>query len=198
MCMKALTKSRQKILDYLKLCSEAGRVPSVREICDNTGLSSTSTVHYHLNALEEDGYIVREHGVNRCIRIAGEEKGASVPLLGRVAAGNPIVAEQEVEAYIPVPERLKRGRELFALRVRGESMIDAGILNNDIVIVERIPVADNGEIVVALVEDSATVKRFYKENGHFRLQPENESYEPIIVDEVVILGRVISVMRYYE
>lgn len=196
--MKALTKSRQKILDYLKQCSEAGRVPSVREICDNTGLSSTSTVHYHLNALEEDGYIVREHGVNRCIQIAGEEKSASVAVLGRVAAGNPIVAEQEVEMYVPVPERLKRGRKLFALRVRGESMINAGILNNDIVVVEQIPIADNGEIVVALVDDSATVKRFYKEDGRFRLQPENDAYEPIYVDEVVILGKVISVIRYYE
>ncbi len=196
--MKALSKSQQKILDYLKSCSREGRVPSVREICDNVGLSSTSTVHHHLNSLEEKGLIVREHGVNRCIQIAGEEKSASVPVLGRVAAGNPIVANEDIECYVPVPEQMTRGRELFALRVQGESMINAGILNNDIVIVNRTPVAENGEIVVALVEDSATVKRFYKEDGHFRLQPENDSFEPIIVDEVVLLGKVISLVRNYE
>lgn len=195
--MKALSKSQQKILDYLKSCSREGRVPSVREICDNVGLSSTSTVHHHLNSLEEKGLIVREHGVNRCIQIAGEEKSASVPVLGRVAAGNPIVANEDIECYVPVPEQMTRGRELFALRVQGESMINAGILNNDIVIVNRTPVAENGEIVVALVEDSATVKRFYKEDGHFRLQPENDSFEPIIVDEVVLLGKVVSLIRNY-
>ena len=195
--MKQLSKSQTKILEYLKECSEYGRVPSVREICDNTGLSSTSTVHYHLKHLEDKGYIVREHGVNRCIRIMGEEKSASVPVLGKVAAGIPITAIQDIECYVPVPEQLKRGRELFALRVQGESMINAGILDGDIVIVHRTPVAENGEIVVAMVEDSATVKRFYKENGRFRLQPENDSFEPIIVDEVVLLGKVVSLARYY-
>lgn len=196
--MKALSKSQQKIFDYLKNSSLEGRVPSVREICDGVGLSSTSTVHHHLKALEEKGLIVREHGVNRCIQIAGEEKSASVPVLGKVAAGNPIVAVEDVECYVPVPEQLKRGRELFALRIQGESMINAGIFDNDIVIVHRTPVAENGEIVVALVEDSATVKRFYKEDGHYRLQPENDSFEPIIVDEVVLLGKVISLVRNYE
>lgn len=195
--MKQLSKSQTKILEYLKECSEYGRVPSVREICENTGLSSTSTVHYHLKHLEDKGYIVREHGVNRCIQITGEEKSVSVPVLGKVAAGNPILAIEDIECYVPVPEHLKRGRELFALRVQGESMINAGILDNDIVIVNRTPVAENGEIVVALVDDSATVKRFYKENGHFRLQPENDSFEPIIVDEVVLLGKVISLIRNY-
>ena len=195
--MKALSKSQQRIFEYLKECSEHGRVPSVREICDNTGLSSTSTVHHHLKALEEKGLIVREHGVNRCIQIAGEEKSVSVPVLGKVAAGSPITAIEDIECYVPVPEHIKRGRELFALRIQGESMINAGILNDDIVIVHRTPVAENGEIVVAMVEDSATVKRFYKENGHFRLQPENDSYEPIIVDEVVLLGKVVSLIRNY-
>lgn len=194
---KELSKSQQKILEYLKECSRYGRVPSVREICDNTGLSSTSTVHHHLKSLEEKGLIEREHGVNRCIRITGEEKSFSVPVLGRVAAGIPITAIQEVEAYVPVPESLRRGRELFALRVQGESMINAGILDGDIVVVNRVPVAENGEIVVALVDDSATVKRFYKENGHFRLQPENDAFEPIIVDEVVLLGKVVSLIRNY-
>ena len=195
--MKPLSKSQQKILDYLKKCSENGRVPSVREICDYTGLSSTSTVHHHLKALEEKGLIVREHGVNRCIQITGEEKSVNVPVVGKVAAGEPITAIQNIEFYVPVSEQLKRGRELFALRIQGESMVNAGILDGDIVIVHRTPVAENGEIVVAMVEDAATVKRFYKENGHFRLQPENDSYEPIIVDEVVLLGKVVSLIRNY-
>ena len=195
--MKQLSKSQIKIFEYLKECSENGRVPSVREICENTGLSSTSTVHYHLKHLEDKGYIVREHGVNRCIQITGEEKSVSVPVLGKVAAGNPILAVEDIECYVPVPEKLKRGKELFALRIQGESMINAGILDDDIVIVNRTPVAENGEIVVALVEDSATVKRFYKENGHYRLQPENDDYEPIIVDEVILLGKVISLIRNY-
>ncbi len=195
--MKPLSKSQQKILDYLKKCSENGRVPSVREICDYTGLSSTSTVHHHLKALEEKGLIVREHGVNRCIQITGEEKSVNVPVVGKVAAGEPITAIQNIEFYVPISEQLKRGRELFALRIQGESMVNAGILDGDIVVVHRTPVAENGEIVVAMVEDSATVKRFYKENGHFRLQPENDSYEPIIVDEVVLLGKVVSLIRNY-
>ena len=118
-------------------------------------------------------------------------------IVGKVAAGEPITAIQNIEFYVPVPEQLKRGRELFALRIQGESMINAGILDGDIVIVNRTPVAENGEIVVAMVDDSATVKRFYKENGHFRLQPENDSYEPIIVDEVVLLGKVVSLIRNY-
>lgn len=195
--MKPLSKSQQKILDFLKECSSEGRVPSVREICTEVGLSSTSTVHHHLNALEEKGFITREHGLNRCIHIAGEEKSVGVPVLGRVAAGYPILAIEEIECYVPVPESLRRGRELFALRVQGESMIDVGIFDGDIVIVNRTPVAENGEIVVALVGDEATVKTFYKENGYFRLQPENDTFEPIIVDEVVILGKVVSLIRYF-
>ena len=118
-------------------------------------------------------------------------------MLGRVAAGNPIVAIEDVECYVPVPEQLSRGRELFALRVQGESMINAGILNNDIVIVNRTPVAENGEIVVALVEDSVTVKTFYKEDGYYRLQPENDFMDPIILDNVEIVGKVIGLIRMY-
>lgn len=196
--MKPLSKNQQRIMEYIKKCSDDGRVPSVREICDEVGLSSTSTVHHHLKALEDKGFIVREHGVNRCIQIAGAERNMNVPVLGKVAAGNPIVAIEDIECYVPVPEQIGRGRELFALRIQGESMIKAGIFNNDIVIVNRTPVAENGEIVVALVDDSATVKRFYKEDGHFRLQPENDNYEPIIVDEVLLLGKVISLIRNYE
>ncbi len=196
--MKPLSKSQQKIFDYLKECSAEGRVPSVREICAETGLSSTSTVHHHLKALEQKGLITREHGVNRCIQISGEEKSVGIPVLGRVAAGYPILAVENVECYVPVSESVKRGRDLFALRIQGESMINAGIFNDDIVIVHRTPVAENGEIVVALVGDEATVKRFYKEDGHFRLQPENDNFEPIIVDDVVLLGKVISLIRNYE
>lgn len=196
--MKPLSKSQQKIYDYLVECSEEGRVPSVREICDATGLKSTSTIHLHLNTLEEKGLIKRERGVNRCIKVVGKgEKSTNVPVLGRVAAGMPILAVEYIEDYVPVPESVRRGRELFALRVQGESMINAGILDGDIVVVHRTPVADNGDIVVALVEDSATVKRFYKENGHIRLQPENDDFEPIIVDEVMLLGKVITLVRNY-
>lgn len=196
--MKPLSASQQKVFDYIKERSAEGRVPSVREICAGTGLSSTSTVHHHLKALEEKGLITREHGVNRCIQISGEEKSFGVPVLGRVAAGYPILAVENIENYVPVPESLRRGRELFALRVQGESMINAGIFDDDIIIVHRTPVAENGEIVVALVGDEATVKRFYKEKGHFRLQPENDDFEPIIVDEVALLGKVISLIRNYD
>ena len=136
--------------------------------------------------------------MNRCIQINGMEKNTDVPVLGRVAAGYPILAVENIECYVPVPDSLKRGRELFALRVQGESMINAGIFPDDILIVHRTPVAENGGIVVALVGDEATVKRFYKENGHFRLQPENDNFEPIIVDEVALLGKVISLVRYFD
>lgn len=196
--MKPLSKSQQAIFDYLKLCADDNRVPSVREICDVTNLKSTSTVHYHLNILEEKGFIERERGLNRCIKINGIEKNSSIPLLGNVAAGYLTLAVEEIESYITVPEKLKRGRDLFALRIKGESMIKAGIFDGDIVIVHRTPVAYNGEIVIALVGDEATCKRFYKENNHFRLQPENDEFEPIIVDEVSILGKVISLIRNYE
>jgi len=186
-----------KVYDYLVECSEQSRVPSVREICADVGLKSTSTAHLYLKALEEHGLIERDAGLNRCIRVVGEVSAKSVPVLGKVAAGNPIVAIEDVEFYIPVDKSLSRGKELFALRVQGESMLNAGILPDDILVVERTPVVENGEIVVALVDDSATVKTFYKEDCHFRLQPENDAFEPIIVDEVIILGKVISLVRNY-
>lgn len=195
--MKKIGTSQQKILDYLKECSSVGRTPSVREICDEVGLKSTSTVHHHLSVLEEQGYITREHGVNRCIHISGEVKADSVALIGTVAAGYPILAFEEITDYIPIPDTIKRNKELFALKVKGESMINAGILDGDVVVLEKTPVAENGEIVVALVEDEATLKRFYKENGHFRLQPENDSFEPIIVDNVSILGKLVYLVRDY-
>ncbi len=195
--MRKLSASQQKVFDYIVECSHQGRVPSVRELCKATGLKSTSTVHMHLKTLEELGLIQREAGLNRCIKVVGEINTLSIPVLGKVAAGNPIVAIEDIECYIPVPVEMSRGKELFALRVQGESMINAGIFPDDILIVERTPVANNREIVVALVDDSATVKRFFKENGHFRLQPENENFEPIIVDEVILLGKVVSLIRNY-
>ena len=202
--MKPLTKSQQKVYDYILECSGNGRVPSVRELCAATGFKSTSTVAYHLKALEDAGLIEREEGLNRCIKIKNEQPATKVPLLGRVTAGQPILAVQDIESYIPVPQEIGKGRELFALRVVGESMINAGIFDGDIIVVSRTPVANNGEIVVAMVEDevsgeaSATVKRFFKEKGHIRLQPENDAYEPIIVESAVLLGKVVTLIRHYD
>ena len=194
--MKQLSKSQQKILDYIRECAQEGLSPSVREICKATGLKSTSTVHAHLNTLQEGGLISREAKLNRTIRVSGE-KTVPVPVLGRVTAGMPVLAVEEIEGYVPISESVRRGRELFALRIDGDSMINAGILDGDIVVVCKTPVAENGEIVVALIEDEATVKRFYREEGHIRLQPENPAYDPIIVEECMLLGTVVSVVRYY-
>ena len=171
----------------------------MREICKAVGVKSTSTVQYHLNALAEGGLIERgDANQKRSITIAGRSRRANyVPLVGTVTAGQPILAVESIEDYIPVPIN-SAGRELFALHVKGDSMINAAISDGDLVIVEKTPVAENGEIVVALIDDEATVKRFYKEDGHFRLQPENDNYEPIIVDELAVLGKVIALIRNYE
>ena len=195
--MKPLIASQQKILDYILECAQEGISPSVREICSATGLKSTSTVHSHLNTLQERGLISKSAKLNRTIRVS-EEKNSPIPILGRVTAGMPIYAVEEIEGYVPVSESVRRGRELFALRICGDSMMQAGILDGDIVVVHKTSVASNGDIAVALIEDEATVKTFYKEDGHFRLQPENPMYEPIIVDDCMILGTVISVVRYYN
>lgn len=196
--MKPLTKSQQKVYDYIRECAQESRIPSVREICAVTGLKSTSTVHLHLKTLEEKGLIERDKGLNRSIRLSGSEKSSQIPILGRVTAGVPILAVEDIEGYVPVSESVRRGRELFALKVCGESMINAGILDGDVAIVHRTPVANNGDIVVALIGEDATVKRFYKENGHFRLQPENDAFEPIIVDEVALLGKLVAIYRNFE
>lgn len=202
--MKPLSKSQQKVYDYILRCSEENRVPSVRELCEATGFRSTSTVHLHLKTLEERGLIERQSGLNRCIRIKNEEPSVKVPLLGRVTAGVPILAVEEIESYIPIARSIARGRDMFALRVVGDSMINAGIFDSDIIIINRTPTADNGDIVVAMVEDeisgeaSATVKRFYKEDGHIRLQPENDAYDPIIVDNAVLLGKVVTLIRNFD
>ena len=194
--MKPLNEKQQRVLMFLKERAQDGIPPTVREICAAAGIKSTSTVHAYLKLLEEEGYISRQSGLNRAIRMPGENV-ARVPLLGRVTAGKPILAIEEVEEYVPYPGGGYNPGDLFALRVVGDSMINAGILNGDIVIVRKTPTAENGEIVVALIGDEATVKRIYCEKGHIRLQPENDAYEPIIVDEVVVLGRVISLLRNF-
>lgn len=197
--MKTINETQKKIYEYLMERSQRGVPPSVREIGAAVGLKSTSSVQANLDALEEAGYIERDPMLKRSIRVTGDaENVTNVPLLGTVTAGMPILAVEQIEGYLPYSGRVSRDKPLFALKVRGESMIWAGILSGDIVIVEKTPVAANGEIVVAMIDDEATVKRFYKENGHFRLQPENDAFKPIIVDEVIILGKVVGLMRYYD
>ena len=196
--MKPISESQRKIYEFLVEKAKEGITPSVREICAAVGLRSTSSVQANLDSLEAAGYIERPPMLKRVIKICGmAENVAQVPLLGTVTAGMPILTVEEVEGYLPFSHPGAPDKELFALHVRGESMINAGILDGDIVIVERTPTASNGEIVVALLGDEATVKRFYKENGHFRLQPENDTFEPIICNEVVILGKVVASYRYY-
>ena len=193
---KPLNEKQQKVLTYLQDRAQEGVPPSVREICLATGIKSTSTVHSYLRLLEDEGYISRESGLNRAIRMPGENIARS-PLLGKVTAGMPILAVQDVEDYVPYSGGRFPASEMFALRVSGTSMINAGILNNDIVIVHRTPVAENGDIIVALVGDEATVKRVYWENNQVRLQPENPEFAPIIVNEVVVLGKVVSLLRSF-
>ena len=198
MFMKKLTKSQAKVFDFLKESIADGITPSVREICLATGLSSTSTVHSHLKSLEELGYITRTTGLNRSIRIVGEEKASQVPVIGKVTAGVPILAEENINSYFPVPAEIVPHGESFVLNVKGDSMINAGILNGDQIFVNSCSTAQNGDMVVALIDDSATVKTFYKENGHIRLQPENDTMEPIIVDDCQILGKVFGVFRLFH
>ena len=196
--MKPITPIQQRIYEFLLERAKDNMTPSVREIGAAVGLRSTSSVQANLDALEASGYIQRPPMLKRCIKIVGQAENVThVPVLGTVTAGMPILAVEEIEGYLPFSMQGAQDKELFALKVKGESMIRAGILDGDIVIVERTPAARNGEIVVALIGDEATVKTFYKENGHFRLQPENETYEPIIVNEVIILGKVIASYRYY-
>ena len=190
------------ILDFIReQIAENGFPPSVREICDAVGLKSTSTVHGHLKRLEKQGILKRDTMKPRAMAVmkpsAEEERELirMVPLLGPVAAGSPILAEENASEMLPIPEFMLRDGQHFALLVRGDSMIQAGILNGDYLVVKQQPYAQNGDIVVALVEGDAAVKRFYKEKGHFRLQPENNAMQPIIVKDVEILGKVISVYR---
>ena len=199
---KDLTKKEKMVFDFLvNSINENGYAPSVRDIGASLGIKSTSSVHLYLHNLEAKGFIEQDAGKKRTLRICAPyaKVMGRVPLLGAITAGTPILAVENFDGYVDLPWNSAKysAEELFALKVKGESMLWAGILDGDIVIVERTPVARNGEMVVALVEDSATVKTFYKENGHFRLQPENDAYEPIIVDEAVILGKVVALHRYY-
>ncbi len=200
-----ITAKQQEILEYIKSQQLLhGYPPAVREICDAVNLRSTSSVHAHLETLERNGYIRRDPTKPRAIEIIDDDfapsrcEMASIPIVGQVAAGEPILAEQNIQGYFPIPADMLPNTVVFMLNVRGESMVNVGILDGDQVIVSQTDTAHNGEIVVALVDDSATIKRFYKENGHYRLQPENDTMEPIIVDHVQILGKVIGVFRMFR
>lgn len=193
---KQLSESQKKVYESIQKFLSRGITPTVREICDDTGLSSTSTVHSHLRSLQRMGYISREKG-HRALKIAGTEPAIAVPILGKVTAGLPIYAFEDISGYAPYLSSSSADKELFALRVSGESMRDIGILDKDVVICEKCTSAENGDIVVALIGDEATVKSFYKENGHFRLQPHNPDFKPIIVEQLNILGKVVSLYREF-
>ena len=197
-----LTEQQDCILSYIKkVILDRGYPPTVREIGGAVGLNSSSSVHSQINKLKLMGYLRNDQDKPRTLEVVDDcynlvkREVRNIPLLGTVAAGLPLYAEENIELYYPVPIDLLPDAETFMLRVKGDSMINANILDNDEIIVERRDTAENGEIVVALVDDSATVKRFFKEDGYYRLQPENDSMEPIIVDQVEILGKVIGLFR---
>jgi len=200
--MENLTERERRVYDYIcEVIGKDGYSPSVRDIQNALGIKSTSTVHSYIERLESKGYIRKEQGKSRTLRTGADVEEAysiKIPVLGQVAAGLPILASENLEGYVEFC--LPRGTlasELFALRIKGTSMIEAGIMDGDIVIVSRTSYVGNGDIAVVLIEDEATVKTFYKENGHFRLQPENKEMSPIITKEAVILGKVIACTRYY-
>jgi len=201
-----LTPIQQKILDYIKEETlTKGFPPSVRDICAAVNLKSTYSVFTHLGNLEKKGYIKRDPTKPRAITICDDSFNmirteiVSIPVVGQVAAGAPILAEENIDSYIPIPASMcPKGSDAFILNVKGDSMINAGIYNGDQIFVEVCNTAKNGDQIVALIDDSATVKTFYKENGHIRLQPENDSMDPIIVDDCKILGKVFGVMRFYK
>ena len=203
MAQGKISPKQQEILEYIKSqILERGFPPAVRDICEAVHLKSTSSVHSHLETLEKNGYIRRDPTKPRAIEILDESfnftrrEMVNVPMVGRVAAGEPLLAEQNVENYYPIPMEFMPNNQTFMLRVKGDSMINIGIFDGDLVLVEQRQTARNGEVIVALVEDGATVKRFFKEEGVFRLQPENDALDPIIVKEVQILGKVIGVFRF--
>jgi len=203
MSFDKLTNKQQEILDYIKeQILQRGFPPSVRDICAAVGLKSTSTVHSHLETLEKCGYIRRDPAKPRTIEILDENfnltrrEMVSVPIVGSVAAGQPILATENIEGYFPIPAEYMPNAQTFMLKVKGESMINAGIFDGDKILVQQQNTARNGDKVVALIDDSATVKTFYKEKDHIRLQPENDTMEPIIVHDVQILGKVIGLFRF--
>lgn len=199
-----ISKKQQEILDYLKeQILDRGYPPTVREICDAVCLKSTSSVHSHLKSLEKNGYIKRDPTKPRAIEITDDSfqsarrDFADIPLVGQVAAGLPILATENIERYFPIPADYLPDNPAFMLRVKGNSMVNMGINNGDFILVEEGKTAENGDVVVVLVEDSATVKRFYKEKGYYRLQPENDQMDPIIVrGDLHIVGKVFGVLRF--
>ena len=198
-----ISAKQQEILEYIKEeILHKGYPPAVREICQAVNLKSTSSVHSHLETLEKNGYIRRDPTKPRAIEIMDDtfnlnrREMVNVPILGNVAAGEPLFAEENIEDYFPIPAEMVPNSEVFMLHVRGESMINVGILDGDNVLVQQQSTAKDGEMVVALVEDSATVKTFYKEDSYIRLQPENDTMEPIIVPDCQILGKVFGIFRF--
>ena len=197
-----ISDKQREILEYIKAeILNKGYPPAVREICEAVKLKSTSSVHAHLETLEKNGYIRRDPTKPRAIEIVDENfnltrrEMVNVPIIGRVAAGEPILAVENIENYFPIPAEFMPNEQTFILQVQGESMVNAGILDGDYILVEQQTTANDGDMVVALVDDSATVKTFYKENGYYRLQPENDFMEPIIVSDVMIMGKVIGTFR---
>ena len=200
-----ISEKQREILEYIKSeILNRGYPPAVREICEAVKLKSTSSVHAHLETLEKNGYIRRDPTKPRAIEIVDDSfnltrrEMVNVPIIGSVAAGAPLLAVENIENYFPVPAEFMPNAQTFMLKVQGESMINAGILSGDLVLIKQQSTASNGDMVVALIDDSATVKTFYKEDGYFRLQPENDTMDPIIVDEVSILGKVIGVFRIFQ
>lgn len=200
-----ITAKQQEILDYIKEeILKKGYPPTVREICETVHLKSTSSVHSHLETLEKNGYIKRDPTKPRAIEICDDSfqivrtEMVSIPVVGQVAAGMPILAQENIEDYFPVPADVVPKGDSFILKVKGDSMINAGIFSGDRIFVNCCSTASNGDMVVALIDDSATVKTFYKENGHIRLQPENDAMDPIIVEDCQILGKVFGVFRFYR
>ena len=200
-----ITAKQQQILDYIKdEILKKGYPPTVREIGETVNLKSTSSVHSHLETLEKNGYIKRDPTKPRAIEICDDSfqivrtEMVSLPVIGNVAAGQPIFAEENIEDYFPVPADMVPKGESFILKVRGDSMINAGIFSGDRIFVNSCTTVNNGDMVVAMIEDGATVKTFYKENGYIRLQPENDEMDPIIVDDCQIIGKVFGVFRFYR
>lgn len=200
-----ISSKQREILEYIKQeILNRGYPPAVREICEAVSLKSTSSVHSHLETLEKNGYIRRDPTKPRAIEIIDDNfnltrrEVVNVPIVGRVAAGQPILAVENIESYFPIPMEFMPNQDTFMLTVKGESMINAGIFDGDNILVQQQKDARNGDIVVALVDDSATVKTFYKEDGHYRLQPENDSMAPIIVENCEILGKVFGVFRFFS
>ena len=198
-----ISSKQREILEYIKQeILNKGYPPAVREICEAVHLKSTSSVHSHLETLEKNGYIRRDPTKPRAIEIIDDNfnltrrEVVNVPIIGQGAAGQPLLAVENIENYFPIPTEFMPNAETFMLKVKGDSMINAGIFNGDKILVQKQSDAQNGDIVVALVDDSATVKTFYKEDGHFRLQPENDTMDPIIVNECSILGKVFGIMRF--